>query len=493
MTLLALDLNATRLRAVVGPSPRESGPVALEDSETELPLALSLEGRSPEVGRAGTALCRRSPHLACTGFLPHLGGRREWSGPRLRLDAAAALTLFLEHAADRCGRHQVAATAVPGYLRGDQLALLQDLAVQARLKMRGTVDVALAATLAAHSQQPWNGVALVADVDDHALTWSAVIAEGGSARVLQTQPQPTLGLDVWKERLVGALADAFIRKCRRDPRDSAAAEQSLYDQLDWVLRGCQEFGQAEVTLQTPQWQNNLVLSAQDLTSVCAALRERAVTAFTGLSAAVARLGTPRAVVLTAAVGRLPGLAPALETLLGALAVPLRPPESEDFGENLLREDAAPASLRLLDDDAVCQAVHELAALLQAGSLTPGHLEAVPLADEQPPAAGAARLQFRGQEHVLDQAIFSLGRDPRCDLSFDTGEFPSVSGKHCEIVCEQRGFLLVDRSRHGTLVNNRPVSQQRLLQPGDWIRLGPGGPLVRFLGQVHDERKLMPTA
>jgi hypothetical protein len=35
--------------------------------------------------------------------------------------------------------------------------------------------------------------------------------------------------------------------------------------------------------------------------------------------------------------------------------------------------------------------------------------------------------------------------------------------------------------------------QRELHPGDWIRLGPGGPLLRFLGQTIDKRKLMPTA
>jgi hypothetical protein len=493
MTLLALDLNATRIRAALGATTEEARPVALEGQEAELLLAVSLEGRHPEVGRAGTGLCRRSPHLACLNFLPHLGHRREWAGPRQRLDATRALTLAFEQVVDACSRHQTAAAAVPGYLSPEQTTLLRKLATQTGLRLHGTVDVALAAALAAHAQQPWTGLALVADADENALTWSVVAAEGGAARVLQTQPQTALGLSAWKERLLSTIADTFIRKSRRDPRDSAEAEQMLYDQLEGVLAVCHDGQQVEVAVQAPQWYQNLVLGPQDLGLACAALRERALAAFSGLCSAALRQGTPRAVVLTAAAARLPGLAASLEQLLSELALPEQAGVGEDFGDGLLADEAAPPSVRVLSDEAVCQAVHELAAGLQRQSLSPGHLAVVPLPQTTAADAGPARLLFRGQEHLLGQSAFSLGRDPRCDLSFDSAEFPSVSGRHCEIVCDQQGFTLVDRSRHGTLVNNRPVVQQRALQAGDWIRLGPGGPLLRFLGQAADRRKLMTTA
>ena len=68
----------------------------------------------------------------------------------------------------------------------------------------------------------------------------------------------------------------------------------------------------------------------------------------------------------------------------------------------------------------------------------------------------------------------------------------MSARHCEIVFDGRRHLLRDRSRNGTLLNDRPVVQQALLQPGDWIRLGPEGPLLRFLGQA-DGQKLGTTA
>jgi pSer/pThr/pTyr-binding forkhead associated (FHA) protein len=126
-------------------------------------------------------------------------------------------------------------------------------------------------------------------------------------------------------------------------------------------------------------------------------------------------------------------------------------------------------------------------------LPPGHLATVPLLDAQSPAQGHARLQYRGCDHPFRAKVFTLGRDPRCDLSFESSEFPSISGQHCKIVFEPPGFTLYDLSRHGTLVNDRPVIEQLRLQPGDWIRLGPNGPLLRFLGQVLDQRKLLPTA
>jgi pSer/pThr/pTyr-binding forkhead associated (FHA) protein len=69
----------------------------------------------------------------------------------------------------------------------------------------------------------------------------------------------------------------------------------------------------------------------------------------------------------------------------------------------------------------------------------------------------------------------------------------VSGWHCEVAYDHRTFVLRDRSRHGTLVNDQLVAQQVMLNPGDWIQLGPDGPVLRFLGQAADDRRLVTTA
>src|SRR5262245_30588169 len=197
MTLVAVELNASRARAVHGLSPRELRPLSLTPEETDLPMAFGLAGRQPELGAAGEALVRRSPHLACTSFLPHLGETREWSGPRVRLDASLALTLVLEHIASRCGKHNVAVIGMPGYLNPTQRGMARKLTTQARLKLHGTIDLALAAVLAAHAEQPWHGPALVVDVDEHALSWTTVAVGDGQARLLSTETYPHLSLRIW--------------------------------------------------------------------------------------------------------------------------------------------------------------------------------------------------------------------------------------------------------------------------------------------------------
>ena len=66
--------------------------------------------------------------------------------------------------------------------------------------------------------------------------------------------------------------------------------------------------------------------------------------------------------------------------------------------------------------------------------------------------------------------------------FDAARYPGVASRHCEIVFERKAFVLTNRSREGTLVNDGVVHHSIVLQAGDWIRLGPQGPQVRLLGQ-----------
>ena len=73
MSLHGLDLNATCVRAVRGPLGDYPFPELLEPPRAELPLVLSLEGRTPVIGSAGLGLCRRAPQLVWQNFLPRLG------------------------------------------------------------------------------------------------------------------------------------------------------------------------------------------------------------------------------------------------------------------------------------------------------------------------------------------------------------------------------------------------------------------------------------
>src|SRR5437773_762541 len=113
MSLIGLDLNATRVRAVQGPIQNLPAPLYLDGERRDLPLALSLEGRPPEVGRAGTVLCRRAPHMACFDFLPHLDQPKKWEAGKHHLDAEQALGLIFRDVHAVCLRTKGLAIALP--------------------------------------------------------------------------------------------------------------------------------------------------------------------------------------------------------------------------------------------------------------------------------------------------------------------------------------------------------------------------------------------
>jgi sigma-B regulation protein RsbU (phosphoserine phosphatase) len=70
--------------------------------------------------------------------------------------------------------------------------------------------------------------------------------------------------------------------------------------------------------------------------------------------------------------------------------------------------------------------------------------------------------------VLDRPLFMIGRRTSADLQIVSTD---VSREHAEIAHEDGRYLLRDRgSRYGTFVNGEQVTE-RVLQPGDRIRLG----------------------
>src|SRR5262249_22186184 len=133
MSLVGLDLNASRARAVIGAAGTVPKPLPLDEARRELPTALSLQNRHPEVGLAGAALSRQLPHLVCENFLSRLGTPQQWVAGRHRLDAARALTTVLERIHARTGIGKGVVLAVPAYLDGKQGQQIAGLATKAKL------------------------------------------------------------------------------------------------------------------------------------------------------------------------------------------------------------------------------------------------------------------------------------------------------------------------------------------------------------------------
>jgi hypothetical protein len=272
------------------------------------------------------------------------------------------------------------------------------------------------------------------------------------------------------------------------------AEQGLYDSLNDALDACRQGRMVNLVIQAPHWYQNLVLQPEEFVHFCAPLHRPAVEAFEMLLASTKPEEAPRMVLMTEAAGRLPGLVAAFQESFNNL-VPSEDRAGPDFGVDLMRQTALDSSLvTVLAPDAIARAAHALGPRFLRAELADRYLNTrAPMPPPQPVEAGCPRLHFHGQDFLLDRAAFVLGRQPTCDLVFDSDAYPGVSAWHCEIFCDHRTFIIRDRSRHGTLVNDQPITKPVPLQAGDWIRLGPDGPLLRFLGQPADPRRVITTA
>ncbi|MBI3014955.1 MAG: trypsin-like peptidase domain-containing protein [Candidatus Tectomicrobia bacterium] len=88
------------------------------------------------------------------------------------------------------------------------------------------------------------------------------------------------------------------------------------------------------------------------------------------------------------------------------------------------------------------------------------------------------VETRGEEHI------KIGSGEECDFRFDLQRDPLVAALHAEIRFENCEYSLSDKGR-GTFVNNR-MAPEIILQDGDIIEFGEGGPKVRFRIRPEDQ-------
>src|SRR5262249_31170097 len=153
-------------------------------------------------------------------------------------------------------------------------------------------------------------LALVVDADDHALTATVVAVDDEQARVLGEKHFVRLRTGAWINGLINAIADRCVRHSRRDPRDSAPAEQALLEQLGEALEACRQERTAESAFRASQWFQNLLLRPEEIIASCARLVQQARDGVEALLDEVA-FQAPRAVIASDTVSRLPGLVHAL--------------------------------------------------------------------------------------------------------------------------------------------------------------------------------------
>jgi serine protease Do len=96
---------------------------------------------------------------------------------------------------------------------------------------------------------------------------------------------------------------------------------------------------------------------------------------------------------------------------------------------------------------------------------------------------------------LDGLIeLTIGRDPTCNVVFESAHDDYVSRRHAEIRIENgEHFKLIDLdSRNGTLLNGSTIGGETELSPGDVIELGSGGPKFSFDVQPRPEHFMART-
>lgn len=385
---VGIDLTASRARAeAVGGKSRA---LVLDDPDAELALFVAGDRRTPEVGRAGFGLCRKMPHLVCSNFLPALGQAREWKLGRNTLTAETALGLVFDKLKATVAAESDAVTlALPAYLNPSQVTRVGATALRSKFPLKGTAVGALA--LAANgadallngrpaAPQPgadWvvplrpgasgPGAVVVLDADEFATFAVLVSIEREQVRAIGGAAWPRLSVKAWKDRLVDAVSDRCVRLCRRDPRDSAEAEQLLFEQLDEALDRARAGQRIGLTVRTAHWFQDIVQQPEEFESQCSALIRLAGESVRDFVNGIGLAEPPRAVWLTDAAGRLPGF---------VRAVHANTPEG--------------TAVEILPPDAVAAATAALVPRWLAGDLPRAHLDnLIPLAPSPGAAPGAS--------------------------------------------------------------------------------------------------------
>jgi ABC transport system ATP-binding/permease protein len=108
----------------------------------------------------------------------------------------------------------------------------------------------------------------------------------------------------------------------------------------------------------------------------------------------------------------------------------------------------------------------------------------------PPVSNIASLELidnktgRLQRFRITKDVVCVGRDAGVEIQVDV-DASMVSRRHAEIRHQNDQFVLVDlKSFNGTLHNNRRITAPTLLNDGDQIQIGVGGPVCVFRDPAH---------
>jgi hypothetical protein len=267
MKLAVVDINGSRARAVAGAE--ESGPqiVALDGTRSELAMAIRLDGRRSEPGRAAMAICRQHPHLTMSDYLWKLGDHHPRANHQGLISPERGLALVAGSLREPLSGCDHLGLCLPAYLSETQAMQCRSAIAKARFRISGTIPSALALALAGRSKNEDRDFATV-EVDSHGLTFGHVEAGEYGLRLADHHVVGGLGMNAWWDAILNGIAEICIRQNRRDFRDSGAAEQGIFGQLDDVICAASEGELIEIVIRTRQWCQNLILRPDQINAMC---------------------------------------------------------------------------------------------------------------------------------------------------------------------------------------------------------------------------------
>ncbi len=134
--------------------------------------------------------------------------------------------------------------AVPGSLQSEQLSLLLGVVEQCEFDVVGLVDRAVTASASRPLQRHCNHL----ELQLHQALLTHIETTGGHAQRQQVIPIPGAGWLAVQDAVANAIAEAFIKQTRFDPRRKADSEQSLYNQLPEIVAQLNHSGELNLGL-----------------------------------------------------------------------------------------------------------------------------------------------------------------------------------------------------------------------------------------------------
>jgi len=369
--------------------------------------------------------------------------------------------------------------AVPGSLTREQLAILTGVTRHTPFNVVGLIDVATAAVTGAHQRETDNPapVALFLDLHLHQMVISRLTTDGTASGAQIERQQlitlPELGWIPLSNSLVQLATDAFIRQSRFNPRDNAAWEQTLYDQVpDWLSQVAAQENNLLLEITTDKARYQAKLTADGI-------RARVQPAYLKLVQHIESLagGDNCIVLLGSQCAALPGL---METLAARMPKTVMVNESPVTDKAMVNAclghtdqfTDAGGNVRfvtsLTPDSGAAAPIAEMAGQSETWTQNqPTHL----LHDNRAHTLNGGLALLRGETGELITAAAGAGSETNNAAAL--GKI-TVAGGQIQLQCEQSGLM----------VNGVPVHGECALALGDQIGTEGEAAALRLI-QVHD--------